>query len=181
MHIVLTGEKGVGKTALVRDLVVELKAWGHRPFGFYTEKFSCGLRLQNVGGGPPLVLALTEPPKESAYCTLVGKYYFVNESVRLGLHMLRWPGDLLVVDEVGHWEALGGGFARAIDFINSSEVRHSLIVVRRNILPSIIERYRREPMVIEVTGKNHKVLVDAIARRFHDLLVNEALEEHLTQ
>lgn len=181
MHIVLTGEKGVGKTTVAWDLVQELQDLGHKPSGFLTEKFTCGLLLRNVGGGPPFVLALLEPNGPRGAYTQVGKYYFISESVRLGLNILRWPTELMVVDELGNWEAQSGGFLRALEIINGSQVRHSILVVRKSVLPIFLDNFQREPMVIEVTRDNRDGIAHAIAQRFHSLLTAEPLEERLNR
>lgn len=165
MHIILTGERNVGKTTLAWILGNELRTLGFCTCGFVTRRTEDGLFLQNLAGGDPVRIAYTSRPGQDIKHTQVGRYYFLDDVLRFAGHMLRWPCDVLVVDEMGLWEASGGGLIDAFDVINY-RVTHTIVVVRKSVLPLIKSNYLREPMVIEVTSANREQLYQAIRNRF---------------
>ncbi|NLY55105.1 MAG: hypothetical protein GX058_01190 [Firmicutes bacterium] len=174
MHIILTGEQQVGKTTLAWKLGNDLRAIGFRTVGFVTRQVDDGLVLQNLAGGEPVRIAYTDRPGKDIKHTQIGRYFFLDDVLRFAGHMLRWPGDVLVVDEMGLWEASGGGLIDAFDEINS-RVPHSIVVVRKSVLPLIKSNYHREPMVIEVTTRNREQVYHAVMHRFRQFRNTEEL------
>lgn len=104
-HLFLTGEKGVGKSTLIRHLLV-----GHRPCGFRT------IRVEGVLERPSvhLLAAAGGVPSEENLLFYCGAY--APEAFdTLGVAALQnRDGDVLLMDELGPAESRAEKFAAAV-------------------------------------------------------------------
>lgn len=76
------------------------------------------------------------------------------------------PHDLIVVDELGLFEARGEGFCSAVRLLKMKPRPAMLVIVREDVLERILPLFPCKPEVIKVDEKNREKLPDAVAKRF---------------
>ncbi len=122
-HILITGLPGVGKTTLIRELVLRLEQYA--PAGFYTEEIRDargtreGFRLVTVCGRQ-LVLSHIHHPgpyRVSRYGVDVAGF----ERLLAELDLEHAQSQLIVIDEIGKMECLSQRFRGAIAALLDSQ------------------------------------------------------------
>lgn len=133
--IILTGERGVGKSTICRETVALAQARGYTCGGILT--LSCSnntLDVLDVCGDHARRLTL-EPGVTPAVTQ--GRFHFDPETLAWGNDVLAHatPCHLLVVDEVGPLEIeQGGGWLKAFDVLRKADFALALVVVRPELL-----------------------------------------------
>ena len=162
--ILLTGERGVGKTHVCERVVEEARSRGFSCAGVLSRALfegqdKVGINLVDVASGEERPLASADDvPGEVRW----GRYRFVASSVAWGTEALAKasPCDLLVVDEVGPLELeRGQGFAMALDVLAKGSFALGLVVIRPALLDRVAGRLQgKRPLVLEVSLGNRDLL-----------------------
>jgi nucleoside-triphosphatase THEP1 len=168
--IILTGERGVGKTTVCREAVALVQAEGYACGGILTLAQPDGeLDVLDVSSGETRRLTLT-PDAEPAI--VQGRFHFDPDTMDLGNVALTRiaPCQLLVVDELGPLELeQGRGWTKAFDALQRGDFALALVVVRPELL---VRAQLRLPSsattVLKVTPENRdnlpSMLLEMLAR-----------------
>lgn len=147
--ILVSGERGEGKTTFVKKTAKALKAKGKPVFGFYAENVIDsqnreGYELHNVAYDKKIVLCRRDDPKTGKLHLM--DFWFNTDSIKTGEEWLRQgfsaPGSIFFVDEAGKFELDGYVWNNIlIDILNRN--KGTLIVtVRNKFVEQIIGKYR---------------------------------------
>ncbi|MDZ7849582.1 MAG: nucleoside-triphosphatase [Halodesulfurarchaeum sp.] len=167
MNFVVTGDRNVGKTTLVKRVVSGLRERGLRPVGFYTDGGPDTLELVPIGPGEPLVFG--SQSREFPGGVTIGRYSVNPGAIETGLAASRAEGDVLVIDEIGKLERRGEGFAPLLSDLDPTAYRGTLFSVRNGVVPFVAGAFPDDAPLerLEVTESNREELPDRIL----DLLV----------
>lgn len=167
MTVVITGERNVGKTTVVRCLVDRLRDDDVSLAGFYTSGGPETLELVSAETGERTRFA--SQGNEIADGPTVGRYTVDPAAIDRGLSWIDRPGDVLVVDEIGKLEARGDGFATGLTGIHPDQYLGILVSVREGYETVVTEALpKREPIeLFEVTESNRDALPARIVGRFN--------------
>ena len=158
--VLLTGERGIGKTHLCQRVVQLALERGYVCAGVLSPAvFSDGekvaINLIDVSTGEDRLLAVADDMPGDVRS---GKYRFVSSTLEWATKRLRRavPCDLLVVDELGPLELESkGGLVEALDILRGGGFGLGLVVIRPQLLDSLKERLQSaESLVLRVTLAN---------------------------
>jgi len=160
--LLLTGERGVGKTTVCRRVVEKARSAG----------YTCGGLITIQADGPDQRAVLDIGSGETRALTVaeggvaLGRYQFDPSVLAWGAEALSRsvPCDLLIVDEVGPLEVeQGQGWAIALDILRAAEFRLALVVVRPELVSAVQLRLPASaPAVLRVTEENRDRLPDLL-------------------
>lgn len=158
--IILTGERGVGKTTVCREAVGLAQAKGYTCGGIITLTRPDGeLDVLDVGSGKTRRLTLP-PGAETAI--VQGRFRFAPDTVGWGNMTLAraTPCQLLVVDELGPLELeRGRGWKTAFDAVYKGNWVLALVVARPELVVKAQLRLPRSAAtVLKVTPKDRDSL-----------------------
>jgi nucleoside-triphosphatase THEP1 len=165
--VILTGERGVGKSTVCRETVARAQARGYACGGILTLSRPNGARdVLDVRSGKSRRLTL----RTGASAAVVqGRFRFDPETLAWGNDVLACavPCHLLVVDELGPLEIeCGQGWPRAFDVLRGAEFALALAVVRPELSAQARRRLPIEAtMILTVTVDNRDRLPDALLGR----------------
>jgi nucleoside-triphosphatase THEP1 len=164
VNIIITGEVGVGKTTVCEKVVELARSRGYSCGGILTPKApDKGIIVVDIQSGESKPLAsinnIYQGPR-------TGRYFFNPEAVEFGNRAIDGAvsSDILLVDEVGHLELEGEGFARALEIIKAGRAKNSILVIRSKLLPAFLARLGFEFSTIETTIENRDRLPHKIGR-----------------
>ena len=174
VRVLITGERGAGKTSVCERAVEVLKKRGLRCGGVLTRK------LVDTSGsieGLQVIDLLTEPLEERLLARTDGKtdgpwmgpYRFACEGLRFGREAIeRAAADVVFADELGYLELRGQGFSNLFARILSSYSPPMVVVVRTALLEEVMKRIQEVgPAVLEVNPSNrdrlHEKVVQCVA------------------
>lgn len=147
--IVITGEKGIGKTTLLKKVITQ----SERDFyGILSERFEKGYYVEDVKTGEKRIL-----------CSEEGKgfkfrgFSFDPEALEFIKECLKREGDILVYDEIGYLEIE----ERIVVWEYMREP--AVLIVRKELVDVISSRFNVE--VFEVKKENREQLKDIILER----------------
>ncbi len=179
-RILLTGERGTGKTSLCRLVVQAGRRAGWDVAGLISPaRFAGGektaIEVEDVRSGRKMLLARRRGAESTAAVhphTPVGvhtdAWVFDEAAVQWGNEMLRQstPCDLLLVDELGVLELeRGQGWTAALQAVDGGDYRFALIVVRPSLLATAYRRWRQAE-VVAVTSVEDASAVKALMVAF---------------
>jgi len=161
--LLLTGQPGTGKTALIKEALVRTKV---KAGGFYTEEIRTGgirqgFRIVTLDGQEAILahVNISSPYQISKYRVDTGALD------RLGVAALRQAlkeSDLIVVDEIGKMELLSPQFKEVvIRAINSGKRVLGTIMLNPHPFADEIKR-RPEVEVLLVTGDNRPQVLNRV-------------------
>lgn len=153
--VVLTGERGVGKTTVCLRSVELARHRGHACGGILTLVEQADRYVVDVASGGRRLL--TRTPSDSRAVTQ-GRFRFDLATLSWGEEVLSraTPCDLLVIDEIGPLEMeQGQGWASGFDVLREATYGIALLVVR----PELVGKAQAElpgcsPQVLTVTREN---------------------------
>ena len=171
--IILTGERGVGKSTVCREAIALAQARRYTCGGVLTTSHPGGtLDVLDVCSGD--VRRLTLDPGASP-AVVLGRFCFDPETLAWGNAVLirAWPCHLLVVDELGPLEIERGmGWLKAFDVLRRADFALALVVVR----PELVARAQLNlpvsaTAVITVTPDNREgipaIIVEMLERELY--------------
>ncbi len=147
--IILTGERGAGKSTVCRETIALAQARTYTCGGILTFSHPGGdLDVLDVRGGD--VRRLTLEPDASSPVVIQGRFRFDPETLAWGnavlVHTL--PCHLLVVDELGPLEIeREEGWLKAFDVLRRADFALALVVIR----PELVARAQLELPVSATT------------------------------
>jgi nucleoside-triphosphatase len=167
VRIVLTGPPGVGKTTIVRRLVVGLRAAGVAPVGFVTEEVRVegrrvGFVAEDLASGARVRIAdvgLAGVPRVGRYGVDVAAFDRLALPAVSGVR----PGGVLVVDEIGRMELLSEAFVARLDELLAVPVR--LVATVHAVAHPVTDQIMARPglRVVAVSPGNRDALPARLA------------------
>ena len=160
--IVLSGQRGIGKSTVCRQIAKSMRDKRVRCAGIITYKSQdSGVIIEDVETGESEILASVRPEYGGPR---IGQYVFNPEGLRFGLAALEQglSADLLFVDELGHLEVKGEGFAAVFDYLARDTFKHAIVVIREELLSALLPRFHGRPEVVKVTKDNRDGLVEQV-------------------
>ncbi|MGC1121026.1 MAG: nucleoside-triphosphatase [Candidatus Methanofastidiosia archaeon] len=150
--IVITGEKGIGKTTLLRKVVEESK----RDFyGVISDRFEKGYYVEDLKTGEKRILCSENGPGLK-----FRRFFFNVESLQFVIDSLGREGDILVYDEIGYLEM--EGILDIFCYIREPGV----VIVRKELVDAFSSRVDAE--IFEVNQENrdqlHRIILARIEK-----------------
>jgi nucleoside-triphosphatase THEP1 len=153
--VIVTGERGTGKTTLAAATVDCLRASGLRVGGILAPgTFRDGQRFSfdavDIASGARRILACRE---RRAGWTDEGSFWVAPDGLSLGRAALSAGfADVMAVDEVGPWELRGSGWSAELDALAQGDVP-LLLVVRRECVAAVVSRWRLDAAAVFLVGE----------------------------
>jgi len=153
--VIVTGERGSGKTTLATAAVESLRASGLTVGGILApgvvrdgKRYSFDVVNVRTGRSVPLGC------REAAAGWIEEQCFWVSpEGLALGREALSPEGaDVMVLDEVGPWELAGSGWSAELDALARGDVP-LLLVVRRQCLAAVVERWHLDGAAVFAVGE----------------------------
>jgi nucleoside-triphosphatase THEP1 len=156
--VLITGERNVGKTTVVRRLVAGLADRDLSLSGFYTAGGPETLELVAVGTGERIRFA--DQGDTIVTGQTVGRYTVDPAAIDRGMSWLQRPGEVLLLDEIGRLEARGDGFAAGLAAIQPAQYLGVVVAVRQGYETVVTEAFSEEVPIerFEVTESNRDAL-----------------------
>ncbi|MFC1915403.1 nucleoside-triphosphatase [Chloroflexota bacterium] len=151
MVIIVTGVIGIGKTTVCRKLVEILRDQGYACAGILTGKAADkGISIEDILSGEREILASID---DVYHGPSTDRYFFNPEGIDFGIRAIDKgiAADILIVDEIGHLELRGEGFAKVLELIKAGEVADCILVIRQELLPAFLPLLPAAPLIFEAT------------------------------
>ena len=158
MIIIVTGAIGTGKTTVCEKVIQIARGQGYSCGGIITCKTQNGdIVIEDVQTGETEVLASISNTYQGPR---TAKYFFNPEGIDFGIQAIDRgiTSDVLLVDELGHLELSGQGFAKVIEQIVAGKVKNCIVVVREQLLPAFLPRLGATTSIFETTISNRNKL-----------------------
>jgi nucleoside-triphosphatase THEP1 len=172
-YYVLTGERNTGKTLICNDLAAEARARGLDVAGILTTRAGPGLHGARevidlrTGSSRPF-----GAPSQAGADPLTPSWEFAPDVFQWVTEVLSvaTPCDLLIVDELGPLELVGGrGWAHALDVLRIGDFHAALVVCRPSLLDELETNLGRPPAgTFEADPDQSDTLPDIIIARMFD-------------
>jgi nucleoside-triphosphatase THEP1 len=169
--VILTGERGVGKSTVCHKTVGLAQARQYTCGGILTLSHSNGGRdVLDVRSGDVRRLTLEPDAGEGVFHegVIQGRFRFDPAVLAWGNDVLSRaaPCHLLVVDELGPLEMeRGRGWVKAFDVLEDTDFTLALVVVRPELLARVqLKLPTSATTVFTVTGRNRDGLPDALLK-----------------
>jgi len=164
MVIIVTGAIGIGKTTVCEKVVKIARSQGYSCGGISTCKIQNeDIIIEDVQTGETKALAsisnIYQGPRTA-------KYFFNPEGFDFGIQAIDrgTASDILLVDELGHLELRGEGFAKVIEQIVGGKVKTCILVIRKELLSAFLPQLGATISVFETTINNRNQLPEEIGR-----------------
>jgi nucleoside-triphosphatase THEP1 len=150
--IVITGEKGIGKTTVLRKVVEGSKK---DFYGVISDRFEKGYYVEDLKTGERRILCSENGPGLK-----LRRFFFNMESLQFVIESLERGGDILVYDEIGYLE-----MERALDIF--CYIREpAIVIVRKELVDTFSSGIDAE--IFEVNQENrdglHKIILAKIEK-----------------
>jgi nucleoside-triphosphatase THEP1 len=161
MVVIITGERGAGKTTVCQALVEMAKQQSLRVEGvispvIFSNGVKTGIQVENAATGERRMLACLNG--DNSQCELQTSHWAFDPDATLwGSQILEHSGDcdMLIVDELGPLELeQQRGWVEGISALNRMKYRMGVVVIR----PELIEKAKKlwpDAEVFTVSGENH--------------------------
>ncbi|MFC1917091.1 nucleoside-triphosphatase [Chloroflexota bacterium] len=164
MVILVTGEKGVGKSTICRKTIRIIQQEGFNCGGVLTFK-SVGedITIEDIQSGETRPFASVADHGSGGPST--PRYFFRPDGLDFGLQAIMGAAaaDVVWIDEMGPLELRGEGFAPALELVKSGKVKKSVLVVRRELLFYYLPQLPATSQIFEVTVETRDDLPQQIA------------------
>ena len=134
MVIIVTGAIGIGKSTVCEKIIKIARSQGHSCGGVITYKsHNEDIIIEDVQTGETRILASTSNRYQGPRAA---KYFFNSEGIDFGIEAIDkgTPSDILLVDELGHLELNGEGFAKVIEKVAGGQVKTCILIIRKELL-----------------------------------------------
>lgn len=159
--IIISGETRCGKTTYLKNVLNKMKAekpglkiGGIIAHGIDVGGKRLGFEIEDVKTGEKKLLS---NDKKEEGDTKVGRFYFKIEGLDFGLKVLEdavRDSDLLIIDEIGHFELKGKGWFNIIESAMQKENMSMIWVVRKSLLEQVLKLWSHSNVdVIEIGNK----------------------------
>jgi nucleoside-triphosphatase THEP1 len=151
MVIIITGAIGIGKTTVCEKVVKIVRSSGYSCGGILTHKAADGsLIALDIQTGERAILASTANTFDGPRTP---RYSFNPEAIKFGIRAINKAidSDVLIIDELGHLELDGEGFAKSLELVKTGRVKNSTLVIRKQLLPAFLARLGDNPSIFETT------------------------------
>lgn len=151
MVIIVTGAIGVGKTTICEKVVKIVRSSGYSCGGILTHKAAHeNLIASDIQTGESAILASADKTFDGPRTP---RYSFNPEAIKFGIRAINRAidSDVLIIDELGHLELHGEGFAPSLDFVKTGRVKNSVLVIRKELLPAFLAQLGDNPSIFEAT------------------------------
>jgi len=156
--IIVTGAIGIGKTTVCEKVVSMARSQGYSCGGIIARKAENeDILIEDVQTGETRLLASTG---DMYLGPRTAKYAFSREGIDFGIRAIDRgvASDILLVDELGHLELRGQGFAGVIEQIVAGKVKNCIVVIRKGLLSAFLPRLGTAISVFETTVANRHEL-----------------------
>jgi len=153
MIVGITGERGVGKTTVLKKVITRLDG----AYGVISERFDGGFYVEDLKTGEKVVLASEREPIGFK----LRKFYFNPEALAFMERALQREGKVLVYDEIGYLELLG--YFDVFKYLQGD----CLLILRKDLLGEITKRVKLD-VLFEVTIGNRDRVWEEILSYFTD-------------
>jgi len=174
VRVVVTGERGVGKSTVCEKALWILRAEGKRCGGVLTRKVRDplgriqGIEVLDVWQDPPEARLLARTEDRDADGPRVGAYRFMRAGLEFGREAIRRglsEAEILFGDELGYLELHGGGFSLLLDGLAAQTGPHIVVVIRSDLLDETLDRLGGVRIeVLEVTTSNRNQAAPRLCR-----------------
>jgi len=168
-HVIITGEVGIGKTAVCIKLVDQCRIDGIPISGILTIKTDRNHRItEDIQTGDRKVLAVLDVKSERIS---ESRYTFLEEGIRFANSVIRKSGEgsIVLIDEIGPLELNGKGFTASDELLDSKSSVQCILVIRKSILPAFLKKHSQKFTIIEVTLDNrsniHNTIFESIKKK----------------
>ena len=162
MVIIVTGAIGTGKTTVCQKVIEIARGQGYNCGGVISRKSQNGdILVEDVKTGETRVLASTGDIFHGSH---TAKYSFSPEGIAFGIEAVEKgaASDILLVDELGHLELRGEGFAGVVEQIAAGKVRDCILVIRKELLSAFLPRLGVDTLIFETALDNRNQLPQEI-------------------
>lgn len=162
MLIIVTGKIGIGKTTVCRKLVEIIRNEGHVCGGILTYKSADkSIIIEDIQSGQVETLASINNVYNGPRTP---KYSFNPSGIKFGIEAIdkAASASTLIVDEIGHLELRGEGFAKILDLIKVGKVNDCIIVIRSELFPAFLPHLPTKLLIFETTMNNRNELPQEI-------------------
>jgi nucleoside-triphosphatase THEP1 len=150
MVIIITGAIGIGKTTVCEKVVKIARSSGYSCGGILTHKAADeSLIALDIQTGERAILAGTDNTFDGPRTP---RYSFNPEAIKFGIRAINKAidSDVLIIDELGHLELNGEGFAKSLEVVKTGRV-NSILVIRKELLPAFLAQLGDNPAIFETT------------------------------
>jgi len=164
MVIVITGAVGIGKTTVCEQVIETVRKSGHSCGGILTLKTAeKSLTVLDIQTGEKAVLASND---NSFHGPRTPRYSFNSEAIEFGIKATSKAihSDVLIIDELGHLELAGQGFAESLELVKTGRVKNSILVIRKDLLPAFLAQLGDIPSIFETTARTRDQIPDKICK-----------------
>jgi iron complex transport system ATP-binding protein len=151
MVIIVTGAIGSGKTTVCEKVVKIVRSSGYSCGGILTRKAAHErLIALDIQTGEGVILASTDNKFDGPRTP---RYSFNPEAIKFSIRAINKAidSDVLIIDELGHLELNGEGFAKSLESIKTGRVKNSILVIRKELLPAFLAQLGDNPSIFEAT------------------------------
>jgi len=162
MVIIVTGAIGIGKTTVCRKLIEIVRNRGYTCGGILTYKAADkGIIIEDIQSGEKETLASIN---DVYHGPRTAKYSFNPDGIDFGIRSIEksTSSAILIIDEIGHLELRGEGFAKVSELIKAGKIKDCILVIRRELLPAFLSQMPATPLVFETTINNRNQLPQEI-------------------
>jgi nucleoside-triphosphatase THEP1 len=162
MVIIVTGTIGIGKTTVCRKLIEITRNRGYTCSGFLTYKAADkGIIIEDVQTGERETLASINNVYNGPR---TAKYFFNPQGIDFGIRVIDKgiSSAIMLVDEIGHLELRGEGFAKVLELVKVGKVKDCVLIIRKELLPALLPQLPTTPVVFEATINNRNQLPQEI-------------------
>jgi nucleoside-triphosphatase len=155
---IISGETRSGKTTYLKKLLNELKSenpdlkiGGIIAHGIDEDGKRLGFEIEDISTGERMLLSNNIIETGN---TRVGRFYFKQKGMEFGRNVLVnaiEKSDLLIIDEIGHFELKGKGWFDMIEMAMIQEDLDMIWVVRKSLLGDVLKLWSHSNVeVIEI-------------------------------
>ncbi|HSV88182.1 MAG TPA: nucleoside-triphosphatase [Bacteroidales bacterium] len=173
--ILLTGQKGKGKTTLSLKLAAVLKEMGFTVDGIVAPEIvengeRTGYMIQSVITGQTMPLA-RKVNSSSGFQTI--PFVFEEAALNFGKSILEVPrvesADLVILDEAGPLELNGEGWASTFTNVIARRNKPTLVIVRPSLVEKFIEKWNLgNPLVIDIAQDSEEEVFSKVAEKLKE-------------